>query len=168
MVPFFFVLYVLFLPFIYLFILFLKSHSERNSVTSWESLANVTFLPRQKALNSYICLSNILYQRYTIPQEILLTEVEKETSKNQICCLLTPYFIFNFLLSHSKKAIIFACTDTMLFLKGMVSYFCPTLLIYCLSVKLRWLCQHSETQKGYLLERTEMLFKRKPLVAFML
>lgn len=103
-----------------------------------------------------------------IPQEILLAEVEKEFSKNQMCCLLTPHFIFNFLLSHSKKAIIFACTDTMLFLRGMVSYLCPSLLIYCLLVKTRWLCQHSDTQKGYLLHRIQMLVQRNPLLAFLL
>lgn len=145
-----------------------KSHSETNTSTFWESLVDLIFPPGWKALNSIYIPSYILYQRYMIPQKILLTEVEKESFKNQVCCLLTSYFIFNFLLSHSKKAIIFACTDTILFTKGMVSYLCPCLLIYCLSVKLRCLFQDFETQKGCLLHRIQMLVQRKPLLAFML
>lgn len=138
---------------------------KKKTLISWETLANFKFLPWRRALHSTVS-TFIFHQSYMIPQEILLTEVEEENSKNWICILLTPYFIFNFLLSHSKKAIMFACTDTMLFLKGMASYICPTLLIYCLSVKLRWLCQHFGTQKRYLPHRIWILVQRKPWLAF--
>lgn len=144
-------------------------------ITFWDKHFNIlrkfsefNFPPGWKALNSTYIPSYIFYQRYMIPQEILLTKVEKESFKNYVCCPLTSYFIFNFLLSHSKKAIIFACTDTILFTKGMVSYLCPCLLIYCLSVKLRCLFQDFETQKGCLLHRIQMLVQRKFLLAFML